>query len=193
MHGADVDGEITLLSEGAVAVRVGAEVGFALREGLAAVVDVEVLFQVARGGAGLEAGGADGRVRGADVRLQKGVGGETESSLRPSLVLRVVWVVGVVGVLGVVGRGVAAFRTPEARAAVAPALVDAQLARRLEAVRAGLAGRVVELRARVRLLLQVHGRDVFLQGGVFPEGLVARRVLGAAVLLPPFVRGVMSP
>jgi len=190
VHGADVDGEITLLSEGAVAVRVGAEVGFALREGLAAVVDVEVLFQVARGGAGLEAGGADGRVRGADVRLQKGVGGETESSLRPSLVLRVVWVVGVVGVLG---RGVAAFRTPEARAAVAPALVDAQLARRLEAVRAGLAGRVVELRARVRLLLQVHGRDVFLQGGVFPEGLVARRVLGAAVLLPPFVRGVMSP
>lgn len=188
-----MDGEIPLLGEGAIAVRVGAEVGLALGEGLAAVVDVKMLFEVARGGAGLEAGGADGRVRGADVRLQEGVGGEAESSLGSSLGLRVVWVVGVVGVLGVVGRGVAAFGTPEARPAVAPALVGAQLARRLEAVRAGLAGRIVELRARVRLLLQVHGRDVFLQGGVFSEGLVARRVLGAAVLLPPFVRGVMSP
>lgn len=122
-----------------------AEVGFAFGEGLAAVVDLDVLFEVAWGGAGLVAGGTDGRVCGADVLLQEGVGGETESL---SLIRDVI------GLVRYGRRGVGyAFRTPEAGAAVDPALVRAQLTGRFEAVRAGLPGRFIQLRARVRLLL----------------------------------------
>lgn len=180
-----MDCQISLFREGAIAVRVRAEVGLAVGEGLAAVVDLDVLFEVAGGGAGLVAGGTDGRVCGADVLLQEGVGGETEClSLSRYVIGRLVR-------RG--RRGVGhAFRTPEAGVAVDPALVGAQLAGRFEAMRAGLPRRSVQLRARVRLLLQVHRRHVFLQRRVFPERLVARRVLGAAILLPPLVRGMMS-
>lgn len=49
----------------------------------------------------------------------------------------------------------------------------------------------INMGAWKRLLFQMHRHDMFLESRVFPKRFTARRVLGAAVLVPSIMSGQM--
>ncbi len=143
MHGLHVYQEIPFLREATTTARMGAGVVLTFSETLTAMLNLDVLFEFALRGAETGALGTDWWMRGADMCLQEGVGGKAEF-----LVLGV-------GIRGFVWVTFNTFRTPETCSTMNPSFVRSKLASCFKAVRAMFPSHFVDLRAWIRLLVQV--------------------------------------
>ena len=174
VHGAHVDGEVTLLCEAAIAAVDGAGEYFAIFESHVAVRDFQMAAEFTGRGADDGAVGTLGWMHSPDMGLQQGICWERYCRGADGL------------------RALRALRAAEASLGVDATFVGAETARRVERHGAFLASLRVDMRALEGLLLQMHGHDVFLEGRVLPEGLCTGRVFCTAILVFPVVSGLVS-
>jgi len=144
------------------------------------MLDLDMPFELALRGALLGAFSTGWRMCSPNVFLQKRVGREAEF---------LTW-----GLLNPRScrSGVSAFRTPETCPSMDPSLMSPKLPSRFEPMRARHASCWIYLRAWIRLLVQMRRSDMFLQCRVLPKRLIAGWVLGATILFPPLMGGLMS-
>lgn len=85
-----------------------------------------------------------------------------------------------------------AFRTAETLLGVNSALVSSKIASSVKCHLALLSGVLIDMGAWKWFLMQMDRYDVLLEGGMLPESLVARRVLGTAVFVSTIMRSEMA-
>ena len=84
------------------------------------------------------------------------------------------------------------FRTAETLLGVYSALVGSEITSGVKGHLTFLPSALIDVSAWEWFLVQVDRYDVFLEGGMLPESLVARRILGTAVFVSAIMRSEMA-
>lgn len=70
--------------------------------------------------------------------------------------------------------------------------MGSKMARRVESHLTFVTSAWIHIETWKWFFFEMDCRDVFLEGGMFSEGFLAGRILSAAVLVSPIVRGEMT-
>lgn len=84
------------------------------------------------------------------------------------------------------------FRTAETLLGVYSALVGSEIASGVKCHLTLLSSALIDMSAWEWFLVQMNRNDVFLEGRMLPESLIARRILGTAVFVSTIMRSEMA-
>lgn len=183
MKGSNVDSQITLLGKAAVTAINSTFEDFPVLKADVTVCDFKMATKLTRGGTSNGTVRALRRVNRSNVSLQKGVGRECERLIGD--------VLDVSRKRRLLPEVLEAFRTTEPLLSVYSTLMGSEIASSIKGHLTLLSSALIDMIAWERFLVQMNRYDVFLKGGMLPESLVTRRVLGTAVFVSTIMRSNM--